>query len=105
QMFVKSNRIPSADEKDLSPVLRLIYNKFYVDELYETIITKPLNLLSAFFHRGIEILFIDRLVNGTGKAVREGSRIIRFAQTGNTGFYILMMVISVIVILITQTLI
>lgn len=105
QMYIRSGRIPSADEKDLSAVQRLVYNKFYVDELYDAVVTRPLNLLSAVLHRVVEILFIDRLVNATGKAVREGSRIIRYAQTGNTGFYIFIMVISVIVILISQTLI
>lgn len=98
-MYVRSNRVPTSNEATLSGIQKLIYRKFYIDELYETIITKPLNELSAMFYQVVELLFIDRLVNGAGKAVRAGSRVIRYVQTGNTGFYIFIMVISVIIIL------
>lgn len=104
-MYVRSAQVPASDESSLSPVQRLIYNKFYVDELYETIITKPLNVVSGIFYQVIDKMFIDQIVNVTGKAVRGGSRVFRYAQTGNTGLYIFIMVISVIVILITKSLI
>ncbi len=42
-------------------------NKWYVDELYDAIIVKPLRSISVFFNNVIEKTGIDGLVNGVGK--------------------------------------
>ena len=39
------------------------------------------------------------MVNGTGRVVTWGSKMLRLVQTGNTGFYIFAMVISIIILL------
>jgi NADH-quinone oxidoreductase subunit L len=51
----------------------------------------------------IERLLIDRIVNGAGRAVTWGGKTLRVAQTGNTGFYIFAMVISIIILLVVKT--
>jgi NADH-quinone oxidoreductase subunit L len=82
---------------------RLIYNKYYVDEFYQRTILQPLNFLSKALDAVIERLLIDRIVNGTGRIVTWGSKTIRLVQTGNTGFYIFAMVISIIILLVVKT--
>jgi NADH-quinone oxidoreductase subunit L len=97
--YVRSKRVPATDEQSLNPVHRLVLNKYYVDELYAATITRPLNGVSKITDAVIERLFIDGIVNGSGRLVTWGSKSLRLVQTGNVGFYIFAMVISVLLIL------
>ncbi len=94
--YVSQNTIPSADA-EMQGFEKTVYNKYYVDEFYESAVTKPLNQISAFFSTWIENNVIDRLVNGVGEGVNTLSRQLRQLQTGNTGFYIVSMVVGMIV--------
>jgi NADH-quinone oxidoreductase subunit L len=97
--YVKKEDIPAEDSDIKSPAHRVVYNKFYVDELYNALITKPLNWLSSKTDRYVENDILDGAVNLTGKSVVTGSRLTRRLQQGNIGFYIFAMVISIIIIL------
>ena len=100
--YVKKGILPPAEGQDLAPAHKLVYNKYWVDEIYEMLITKPLNLLSEAFHKIIDNQLVDGIVNGVGSAVSWMSGTLRLAQTGNIGFYIFVMVISIVLILFTQ---
>lgn len=76
----------------------VLENKWYVDELYNTIIVRPLNALSGAFDRFVERMGIDGVVNGVGKTVRWGSDRVRLLQSGQVGFYIFVMVIGITVL-------
>jgi NADH-quinone oxidoreductase subunit L len=104
-LYVRRHTVPASEESKLNPIARLIYNKYYVDELYAAVITRPLNALSKGMDAVLERLLIDGIVNGTGRVVSWGSKTLRLVQTGNTAFYIFVMVISVVVILVMKTLI
>ncbi|MBA2248569.1 MAG: NADH-quinone oxidoreductase subunit L [Chitinophagaceae bacterium] len=81
---------------------RVLEHKWYVDELYDAIIVKPLRSLSLFFNNVIERSGIDAIVNGIGKSIQYGSRQIRLLQSGQAGSYILMMVIGILILFIIQ---
>jgi len=97
--YVKGARVPVADEAPRSALAKLSYNKFYLDEIYDFIITKPLDALSRFFYRIIDSKFIDGIVNGLGWSTNEASKGVRLLQSGNVGFYIFMMVFGIIALL------
>lgn len=101
-LYVRSRRVPTPEGVTLNAAHKLIYNKYYIDELYESIIVKPLTFISKVFDSVVEKLLIDNLVNGTGRAVTWGSKTLRLIQTGNTGFYIFAMVLSIIIMLIAK---
>lgn len=100
--FVRRKRVPAAEGVALSPFHKLLYNKYYVDETYDKVIVRPMNFLSKALDAVMERLLIDRIVNGTGRAVTWGGKTLRLVQTGNTGFYIFAMVISIIVLLVVK---
>lgn len=77
---------------------KVLENKWYVDELYNGVIVKPLYGLSSFFKNIVEKSGIDGVVNGVGKLVQYSSRQLRLIQGGQTGVYILIMVASLIVL-------
>jgi len=98
-IYVKRQMLPEADENIPAGLPKLVANKYYVDEIYHAIITKPLYAISSFFNTYIEKGIIDKLVNSTGPALQGLSGLLRFTQTGNIGSYIFSMVIGIIVIL------
>jgi NADH-quinone oxidoreductase subunit L len=81
---------------------KVLENKWYVDELYNTIIVKPLQRTAAFFNTIIETKVIDGIVNGVGRAVQYSSRQIRLVQSGQVGAYVLLMVIGMVLFFIIQ---
>lgn len=97
--YVKNSHVPADDESNRGAIANLSYNKFYIDEIYNALITKPLDSLSGFFFKIVEKSGIDAFVNGLGKTADASSRGLRLLQSGNVGLYIFMMVIGIIAIL------
>ena len=81
---------------------KVLENKWYVDELYDAIIVKPMRSLASFFNNILERRGIDGFVNGVGKAVNYGSRQIRLLQSGQVGTYVLLMVVGILALFIIQ---
>ena len=97
-IYVSKKTVPSRDS-EVSGIQKVIYNKYYVDEIYDTIFVKPINALSNFFSSVFEFLVIDLIVEGVGKGVKSLSSEARLLQSGTTGNYIFGMVLSIVVIL------
>ncbi|HZK65070.1 MAG TPA: NADH-quinone oxidoreductase subunit L [Puia sp.] len=77
-------------------------NKWYVDELYQAVIVKPLNAFADFLNRVVEKNVIDGMVNGAGRLVQYGSRQIRYLQSGQVGGYVLLMVLGIVILFVVQ---
>ena len=103
--YVKQGKGIERDDARRSILVRLISKKYYIDELYEFIISKPLLWLSGFLHEVVELRFIDRMVNGVGNMVVWTGNTVRFIQTGNVGFYMFIMILGIILILFLNILI
>lgn len=89
-------------ENTTEGVAGFLANKWYVDELYETVIVKPLDRFASFLGSFVDNKIIDGLVNGVGKAVQFSGRQMRLLQSGQVGSYILIMMISIILFFIFQ---
>ncbi|HNP47987.1 MAG TPA: NADH-quinone oxidoreductase subunit L [Bacteroidia bacterium] len=97
--FVKKHRIPAIQETEFKPVAKLLYNKYYIDEIYQSTFVKPLYSISNFFWKIVDNSIVDGLVNGVSKSVVWAGQTIRLVQTGNVGFYIFAMVFGIIAML------
>ena len=98
--YVSRKVLPISDAENRSFLSKLSYHKFYIDEVYEALITRPLDAISTFFYKVVDKLGIDGLVNGAGTTAKEASKTLRLIQTGNVGFYIFMMVAGIVALLI-----
>jgi len=96
--YVKKSDVPAA-EGTLSGVHNVVYHKYYIDEIYDAIVVKPLFWLSKQFDGVVERLGIDGIVNALGGVVVKGSQVFRLLQNGSIGFYIFAMAISIILML------
>jgi NADH-quinone oxidoreductase subunit L len=83
---------------------RLLENKWYVDEIYDAIVSKPLRALGGLLGNVVERSGIDGIVNGVGRGVQYAGRQLRLLQSGQVGSYILIMVVSIILLLVIQLL-
>ncbi|MCX6316568.1 MAG: NADH-quinone oxidoreductase subunit L [Bacteroidetes bacterium] len=97
-MYIYKNFTPT-ETKGFGKVLE---NKWYVDELYDRVIVKPLHWFAGFLNNIFERVIIDGLVNGVGKLVNYGGRQMRLLQSGQTGTYVLLMVVSMVIIFALQ---
>ncbi|MBK8369360.1 MAG: NADH-quinone oxidoreductase subunit L [Bacteroidetes bacterium] len=97
-VYMKNRILPEANDSKLTGIKKLIYNKYYIDEIYEALIRKPLDALSEVF-KYIDTKVIDSVVDGVGTTVTGMSSLVRKVQTGHIGFYIFGMVLGIIAIL------
>jgi NADH-quinone oxidoreductase subunit L len=74
--------------KVFGPFYRLVFRKYYFDELYENLIVK-LALAKGLFtgFRLFDEKAVDGAVNGAGEIITVGGRVIRRAQTGQLQLY------------------
>ncbi len=89
-------------QKEATGLGKVLENKWYVDELYEKIIVKPLHQFGGFLKNVFEKMVVDGLVNGVGRMVNYGSRQMRLLQSGQVGSYVLLMVLSMVIIFVIQ---
>jgi NADH-quinone oxidoreductase subunit L len=95
-------RYRSYKEEQPSAFGKVLENKWYVDELYDSIVVRPVNKLGVFANKYFEKSGIDALVNGVGRMVNYGGRQMRWLQSGQVGSYILLMVISMLMFFVLQ---
>jgi NADH-quinone oxidoreductase subunit L len=79
----------------------LVYNKYFVDEVYDAAVVEPLIEGSrTVLWRGIDAGLIDGTVNGVGRRARGIGSILRLIQSGNIRSYAAWVVLGSIALLI-----
>jgi NADH-quinone oxidoreductase subunit L len=101
-ILIAWTRYKNYREDQPTPFGKVLENKWYVDELYDKIIVRPINKLSIIANKYFERSGIDAVVNGVGKLVNYGSRQMRWLQSGQVGNYVLLMVISMLLFFVLQ---
>ena len=97
-LYMKHKVLPVEKEEQLKPWQKIIYNKYYVDEFYDALIRKPLDAISTLFYKFLDLQVVDGIVNGVGTAVKSIGSVVRLAQQGNIGFYVISMVMGIVFI-------
>ncbi|MCJ7498374.1 MAG: NADH-quinone oxidoreductase subunit L [candidate division Zixibacteria bacterium] len=65
-MYYKGSISPEKLKNKFSFIYKVLYNKYYFDELYNAIIIKPLFKLTDFLYKKFDLGVIDWLVNSVG---------------------------------------
>ena len=102
-MYISKEKQLQTDA-EMSRLTKIVYNKYYIDELYNTLITKPIDAIGGFFSAVFDTKVIDGVVNFFGLATRWLSSTLRKTQAGNVDVYFFAMVISIIIILMFKVL-
>ena len=99
-IYGKKSNLPVADA-DQKGLIRVIANKFYVDEIYDFLIVRPIEKMSKLFHYYVDLQGIDGVVNGVGTGVQKLGAQFRKLQNGNIEYYLIGMVAGAVLLLLT----
>ncbi len=102
-MYISKEKQLETDA-EMTGLTKTVYNKYYIDELYNTLITKPIDAISGFFSAIFDTKVVDGVVNFFGLATYWLSARLRKTQAGNVDVYFFAMVISIIIILMFKVL-
>jgi NADH-quinone oxidoreductase subunit L len=95
RMYSKKIKRPA-----LEGVYKLLYNKYYVDELYAATVVRPLVWLSTnVLWKVVDAGMIDGAVNGVADGAAAVGDTVRHTQSGNTRSYAVWVVIGALVVL------
>ena len=101
-LITKKNYAVDKFDGEYKGFKKILANKWYVDEIYDAVIVKPIQSVGTFFNNIMEKKGVDGFVNGVGKAVNYSSRQIRLLQSGHVGTYVLLMVVGILILFIVQ---
>lgn len=83
-----------------SGVHKVLYNKYYVDEIYDAVFVQPIKRISTgALWKVVDAGVIDGIVNGVGLTVRGWSAVLRRVQTGSVRAYAMSIFVGVVAIL------
>ena len=91
--------LPARQSAQPTGLARVLYHKWYVDEIYDTIVVRPVLAGSRFCWRIIDQGLIDGLVNGAGYSARAFGWVGAQLQTGQLNTYAFAAVLGVLLLL------
>lgn len=100
--FISWHEIPLSETARRKPVSKIISAKFYIDELYDLLFSRPFKWLSSALFGFIDTFIIDFIVNGFGNIAVWSGRQFRRLQNGNISLYVFIMVVSFMLIILYQ---
>jgi NADH-quinone oxidoreductase subunit L len=99
-LYLKKPGKADSFAKSMAPAYRTLLNKYYVDELYDAVIVKPLVWISTnVLWKVVDVEAIDGTVNGIAGGTTAIGDGVRHTQSGNTRSYAVWVVVGAIVIL------
>jgi NADH-quinone oxidoreductase subunit L len=97
--YVSRGVRPVEDGESRGFLENLIYHKYYIDELYNALIVRPIMWLSRGLFRYVENGIIDPIVNGFGRLTMGGGQLLRYVQTGSVETYLILMVVGIVLVM------
>ena len=87
-MYVVKPGIPDSIASGAKGLYTLVYNKYFVDEIYDAAVVRPLvDGSRVVLWKGADAGLIDGIVNGIGARAKGIGGVLRLAQSGNTRSY------------------
>jgi len=96
--YVKNPALPKLVAEKWKGLYKVVFNKYYVDELYEILFINSLKKLGTGLWKGFDDFVIDGSINGIAYLIGSLSRAMRKMQTGLVQNYAFSMIIGGIVL-------
>ncbi|MCB9029623.1 MAG: NADH-quinone oxidoreductase subunit L [Deltaproteobacteria bacterium] len=98
-LYTNLKVIPQKVSQAFPLLNKLLSNKYYIDEIYNMFVVKPLEGLAGIFFNRIDRGVVDGAVNGTGMVVEISGEVARTVQTGQIRSYLFMMVLGMLFVI------
>ena len=96
--YVKNPALPKQLAEKHRGLYQLVFNKYYIDELYETLFINSLKQLGIGLWRGFDEFIIDGTVNGIAYLIGWISGVMRRMQTGLVQNYAFSMIVGGVIL-------
>jgi len=104
--YVARPGLPDVFVARAGALYRLVYNKYFVDEVYDATVVQPVVRGSrTVLWRGTDVGLIDGTVNGIGARARDLGNLLRLFQSGNIRSYATWVLCGSVILLIAFRLI
>jgi len=99
-MYKKESNKPAELATKMKGIYNLLWNKYFLDELYQMLFVNTFFALSnSFLWKVFDVKLVDGAVNGTAKLVEVSAQNLRKIQTGVAQNYAVMMLAGIVAIL------
>ena len=99
--YVARRGLADSVAKSIGGLYTLVYNKYFIDEVYDAAVVKPVvNGSRVVLWRGADAGLIDGIVNGVGARSRGVGGILRLMQSGSIRVYAAWVVFGSVIVLI-----
>ena len=95
--YMAAPSLPALLAAQFRPIYRLLLNKWYVDELYDTLLVRPSLTLARLLWQVGDATIIDGVANGIASLTEDGSARMVKLQTGSIAMYAFAMLIGLVV--------
>ena len=96
--YIKNTAAPAKLAKKMKVTHKVLFNKWYVDEIYDFAIIQTVLGIGEGLWQYIDVKFIDGIVNLSAKVTDAIGNVVRRVQTGLVSNYALMMTLGIIII-------
>jgi len=100
RFYIQSREIPKRLAEKYKFPYRVLFNKYYVDELYARVFVNPLLNLALILWKRFDVLVIDGTANGLASLVKLAGMVIRKTETGYLRNYALSLIFGATLILV-----
>jgi NADH-quinone oxidoreductase subunit L len=98
-LYLRSPRTPHRIVARFPALYKLLYNKYYVDEIYNAVFVRPLVGGSQFVYDNFDMRVIDGTIDGTAAATGFAGKVLSLFQSGLVKDYALALLLGVAVFL------
>ena len=99
KFYVADPELPRRLAEQMRGAYRLVFNKYWVDEIYESFVVQPIYRGSVRLWERFDAAVIDGAVNGVGRQIERGAELLRLAQTGYVQVYALILTLGAVVLI------
>jgi len=99
-LYIRRTDLPKKMAEKYRTLYRIIFNKYYVDELYDASFVEPAKKIGRFFWREFDDGVVDRSVNVIGALFLWLGRRLRRIQTGEVQGYALGILVGAVVVVV-----
>lgn len=98
-MYVKDTAVADRMVKRFGGLHTLVYNKYWIDELYDFLFVNSIVRFSRFLWKSFDDAVIDGIVNGSAAFVQGWGSLMRRVQTGLVKDYAMSILFGVLVVI------
>lgn len=86
-MYVIRPEIPKKIFESAGLAYKVLYNKYYIDELYDAVIVRPIKAVAMVCWKVFDVIIVDGTVLAFGRVSRLSGEVARLIQTGAIQVY------------------